>query len=75
MLAHIIIALFIIVIIHLLGPEATEQEQEVLVEPSPVEDVTNSFPKKGKPRCIPPIILAFYFLSLLATKFDYGLSL
>jgi hypothetical protein len=60
-LEHIIIALFIIVIMHPLGPEPVEQEEELAVELAQVEDVTNPFPDQGKPRCIPSIILFFYF--------------
>jgi hypothetical protein len=33
------------------------------------------FPEQGKPLCIPPIILTFYFESLLTMKLDCALSL
>jgi hypothetical protein len=37
---------------HMLEPDPAEQEQELLVESALVVDVTNIFPKQGKPRYI-----------------------
>jgi hypothetical protein len=60
---------------HLLYHIHEELTSEDQVEPTPVEDITNYFPEQGKPRCILPIILVFYFESLFTMKLVYALSL
>jgi hypothetical protein len=52
-----------------------EPEPEVPAEQSPAEDPANTELTLGKPRCIPPRIIVFYFESLLYNKFDYAFSL
>jgi hypothetical protein len=46
---------------HTLGHVHAEPESDYQAEQVQVEDVTSSFPKQGKHRCILAIILVFYF--------------
>jgi hypothetical protein len=48
-------------------------QQEPSVEQAQVEDATNHFSEYGKPRCIPPILLDFWFC--LQYNFTCSLSL
>jgi hypothetical protein len=46
--------------LHILGHGHTEPESEESMETTPAEE-TNPELTKGKPQCIPPIILDFFF--------------
>jgi hypothetical protein len=50
-------------LIYPLGPVYTELELEVQVEQAQVKVITNLALDQGKPRCIQPILLVFYFES------------
>jgi hypothetical protein len=50
---------------HTLEPDPEEQ-----VEPTPIDNITNSFHVQGKSRCIPRVILVFSFESLICNKLD-----
>jgi hypothetical protein len=70
----------ILINIHLciqVEPDATKQEQELQVEPAPVEDITNpfNFLSKASPRCIAPNVLVFSFANELQYNFICALSL
>jgi hypothetical protein len=55
--------------------EPAEPEPELQEELAQAEVSANPDHAQGKPRCISPIILVFYFESLLYNKLDCALSL
>jgi hypothetical protein len=55
--------------------DPVEPMVEELTEPAPAEESANTELTEGKPQCIPPILLDFYFKSVFYVTIVCALSL